>query len=394
VGSELSGVVRIVAAGVSVVQLASGTSGRCRWYRRAVRPFPATMGRMDAPVPFDGRPGVADTLGRAMRDLRISVTDRCNFRCTYCMPKEIFGKDYAFLPHAQVLTFEEIERLARAFVALGVEKLRITGGEPLVRRDLPHLIEMLAAIRRPDGGPIDLTLTTNGSALRALAQPLADAGLQRVTVSLDSLDDEIFGAMNGIDFPVAKVLDGIAAGTEAGLAPIKINMVVRRGINETSILPMATWAREAGVILRFIEYMDVGHSNGWRLDEVVPAAELIETVAAAWPIEPADASYRGEVADRWRYLDGGGEFGVISSVTEPFCRDCTRARISAEGKLYTCLFAVDGVDLRAVVRSEASDADLVDFLARTWARRGDRYSELRSAATSTLPKIEMFAMGG
>jgi cyclic pyranopterin phosphate synthase len=349
---------------------------------------------MDAPVPFDGRPGVADTLGRAMRDLRISVTDRCNFRCTYCMPKELFGKDYAFLPRAQVLTFEEIERLARAFVALGVEKLRITGGEPLVRRDLPRLIEMLAALRRPDGNPVDLTLTTNGSALRALAGPLADAGLQRVTVSLDSLDDEVFGAMNGIDFPVAKVLDGIAAATEAGLAPIKINMVVRRGTTESSVLPMAAWARDAGVILRFIEYMDVGHSNGWRLDEVVPAAELLETIAVAWPIEPADASYRGEVADRWRYLDGGGEFGVISSVTEPFCRDCTRARISAEGKLYTCLFAVDGTDLREVVRSEASDAELVAFVERTWARRGDRYSELRSAATASLPKIEMFAMGG
>jgi cyclic pyranopterin phosphate synthase len=352
------------------------------------------MDRMDAPAAFDDRPGVTDTLGRAMRDLRISVTDRCNFRCTYCMPKEIFGKDYAFLPREQILSFEEIERLARAFVALGVEKLRITGGEPLVRRDLPRLIAMLAAIRRPDSGPLDLTLTTNGSALRALAPALAEAGLRRVTVSLDSLDDEVFGAMNGIDFPVAKVLDGIAAATEAGLAPVKINMVVRRGVNESSVLPMAAWAREAGVILRFIEYMDVGHSNGWRLDEVVPAAELIETVGATWPVEPADASYRGEVADRWRYLDGGGEFGVISSVTEPFCRDCTRARISAEGVLYTCLFAVDGVDLRELVRSTTSDADLVAFLERTWARRGDRYSELRSAATSSLPRIEMFAMGG
>jgi GTP 3',8-cyclase len=352
------------------------------------------MTPMDAPMPFDGRPGPTDTLGRAMRDLRISVTDRCNFRCTYCMPKEIFGADYAFLPRDQVLSFEEIERSARIFVSLGVEKLRITGGEPLVRRELPHLIEMLAALRRPDGGPIDLTLTTNGSALRALARPLAAAGLQRVTVSLDSLDDAVFGAMNGIEFPVARVLDGIDAALEAGLAPVKINMVVRRGINEASVLPMAAWARETGVILRFIEYMDVGHSNGWRLDEVVPAAELVETIAAAWPVEPAEPAYRGEVAGRWRYADGGGEFGVISSVTQPFCRDCTRARLSAEGKLYTCLFAVDGHDLRAVLRSGATDAELTDVIEGIWLRRGDRYSELRSAATSTLPKIEMFAMGG
>ena len=352
------------------------------------------MARMDAPMTFDGRPGPTDTLGRAMRDLRISVTDRCNFRCTYCMPKEIFGKDYAFLPRDQILSFEEIERLARAFVAGGVEKLRITGGEPLVRRGLPDLIAMLSAIRRPDGRALDLTLTTNGSALRALARPLADAGLQRVTVSLDSLDDEVFGAMNGVDFPVAKVLDGIAAATEAGLAPIKVNMVVRRGINETSVVPMAAWAREAGVILRFIEYMDVGHSNGWRMDDVVPATELIEMLASVWPVEPADPLYRGEVADRWRYVDGGGEFGVIASVTEPFCRDCTRARISAEGQLYTCLFAVEGHDLRAVLRSDATDADLAAHIETIWTRRGDRYSELRSAATSDLPRIEMFAMGG
>jgi cyclic pyranopterin phosphate synthase len=352
------------------------------------------MAFMDAPMPFDGRPGPTDTLGRAMRDLRISVTDRCNFRCTYCMPKEIYGRDYAFLPRDQVLSFEEIERLARAFVSLGVEKLRITGGEPLVRRDLPDLVAMLAALRRPDGGEIDLTLTTNGSALRALARPLAEAGLQRVTVSLDSLDDAVFGAMNGIEFPVAKVLDGIDAAFEAGLAPVKVNMVVRRGVNESSILPMATWARGTGVILRFIEYMDVGHSNGWRLDEVVPANEIIDAIAAVWPVEAAEPSYRGEVAGRWRYADGGGEFGVISSVTQPFCRDCTRARISAEGKLYTCLFAVEGHDLRAILRSEASDADLTDEVATIWLRRGDRYSELRSAATSTLPRIEMFAMGG
>jgi cyclic pyranopterin phosphate synthase len=340
------------------------------------------------------RAGPVDTLGRAMRDLRISVTDRCNFRCTYCMPKEIFGRDYAFLPRDQVLAFEEIARLARIFVGLGVEKLRITGGEPLVRRDLPDLIAMLAAIRRPDGLPIDLTLTTNGSALRVLAGSLAAAGLQRVTVSLDSLDDAVFGVMNGIDFPVAKVLDGVDAALEAGLAPVKINMVVRSGVNESSVVPMARWARETGVILRFIEYMDVGHSNGWRLDEVVPAADLLKAIAAVWPIEPAEAAYRGEVAARWRYLDGRGEFGVISSVSQPFCRDCTRARISAEGKLYTCLFAVDGHDLREILRSDASDDALATFIETIWTRRGDRYSELRSAATTTLPRIEMFAMGG
>jgi cyclic pyranopterin phosphate synthase len=310
------------------------------------------------------------------------------------MPKEIFGKDYAFLPRDQVLTFEEIERAARVFVSLGVEKLRITGGEPLVRRELPDLVRMLAALRRPDGGEIDLTLTTNGSALRTLAGPLAEAGLRRVTVSLDSLDDAIFGVMNGIEFPVARVLDGIDAAIEAGLAPVKVNMVVRRGINQSSILPMATWARETGVILRFIEYMDVGHSNGWRLDEVVPASEVLDAITSVWPAEPAEPAYRGEVAGRYRYTDDGGEFGVISSVTQPFCRDCTRARISAEGKLYTCLFAVEGHDLRALLRSGVSDADVTGAIEAIWLHRGDRYSELRSAATSTLPKIEMFAMGG
>jgi cyclic pyranopterin phosphate synthase len=335
-----------------------------------------------------------DRLGRPLHDLRISVTDRCNFRCTYCMPKEIFGRDYAFLPRDQVLSFEEIERAARAFVSLGVEKLRITGGEPLVRRDLPELIGQLAALRTPEGDELDLTLTTNGAALRALAPALAEAGLRRVTVSLDSLDDAVFGAMNGIDFPVARVLDGIDAALEAGLTPVKINMVVRRGINEASIVPMARWARETGVILRFIEYMDVGHSNGWRLDEVVSAAELIETVTTMWPADPADAGYLGEVADRWTYRDGGGEFGVISSVTQPFCRDCTRARLSADGQLYTCLFAATGRDVRAVLRDGSSDEALTVFLADTWRARDDRYSELRSQSTSDLPRIEMFAMGG
>ena len=335
-----------------------------------------------------------DRLGRPLHDLRISVTDRCNFRCTYCMPKEIFGHDYAFLPKDQVLSFEEIVRAARAFTELGVGKLRITGGEPLVRRGLPELIRMLAELQALDGQALDLTLTTNGAALRALAQPLKDAGLQRVTVSLDSLDDAVFGAMNGVDFPVARVLEGIEAALEACLDPVKINMVVRRGINEASIVPMARWARDEGVTLRFIEYMDVGHSNGWRLDEVVPAAELIDAVTAIWPAEPAEPGYRGEVAGRWRYLDDGGEFGVISSVTRPFCRDCTRARLSADGKLYTCLFAVTGLDVRAKLRDGSSDGELLTFLTDAWTRRDDRYSELRSQSTSDLPKIEMFAMGG
>jgi cyclic pyranopterin phosphate synthase len=343
---------------------------------------------------FDGRAGIADTMGRAMRDLRISVTDRCNFRCTYCMPKEVFGRDFEFLPRDQVLTLEEIARVAQVFVALGVEKLRITGGEPLVRRNLPALVEMLAALRTPAGDPVDLTLTTNGSALRGLAGPLREAGLQRVTVSLDSLDDAVFGAMNGVDFPVARVLDGIAAAREAGLDPIKINMVVRREINEASIVPMARWARDEGLILRFIEYMDVGHTNGWRLDEVVPAAEIVARIADVLPLEPAAPSYRGEVASRWRYADGGGELGVIASVTAPFCGDCTRARVSAEGKLYTCLFSGEGHDLRAALRGGASDAELEALVGSIWGRRDDRYSELRTEATGELPRVEMFAMGG
>jgi cyclic pyranopterin phosphate synthase len=336
-----------------------------------------------------------DRLGRRIRDLRISVTDRCNFRCTYCMPRELFGRDYPFLPHAEVLTFEEIERVGRVFVGLGAEKLRITGGEPLVRRDLPDLVRMLAGIERPDGGPVDLTLTTNGSALRHLAQPLRDAGLGRVTVSLDSLDDGVFRLMNGVDFPVEKVLDGIDAAVEVGLAPIKVNMVVRRGANETSILPMARWARERGFILRYIEYMDVGHSNGWRMDEVVPAAEIVSTIDAEMPLEPLAPNYAGEVAGRWRYRDGSGEVGVIASVTMPFCGACTRARLSAEGTLYTCLFAVGGRDLKGPLRSGATDEDLAAIVAGVWRDRDDRYSDLRSASTtSRLPKVEMFAMGG
>ena len=333
---------------------------------------------------------VLDTRSRPLRDLRISVTDRCDFRCVYCMPKEVFGRDFQFLRRSELLTFEEIAQVVRIGAGLGVRKLRLTGGEPLMRRDLERLVEMLAGIDGID----DIAMTTNGSLLPRKARVLADAGLRRVTVSLDSLDDAVFGEMNGVDFPVARVLDGIDAALEAGLTPVKVNMVVRRGINEASILPMARWARETGVTLRFIEYMDVGHSNGWRLDEVVPAAELVEAVTAAWPAEPSEPAYRGEVAGRYRYLDGAGEFGIISSVTRPFCRDCTRARLSADGKLYTCLFAAAGRDVRAVLRDGSTDDELLAFLADTWRARDDRYSELRSGSTSDLPKIEMFAMGG
>jgi GTP 3',8-cyclase len=329
-----------------------------------------------------------DTFGRPLRDLRISVTDRCNFRCVYCMPKEVFGRDYRFLDRRELLTFEELERLARAFVACGVEKIRITGGEPLVRRDLERLIEKLAAI---DG--LDLTLTTNGALLPQKARALREAGLGRVTVSLDSLDDGVFAAMNDVDFPVERVLEGIDAAAAAGL-PVKVNMVVKRGVNEDSVLPMARLFRGRGHILRFIEYMDVGHSNGWRLDDVVPAAEIVAAVDAELPVEPAEANYRGEVARRWRYRDGSGEIGVISSVTQPFCGDCSRARLSAEGRLYTCLFGVRGHDLRAVVRGGTSDPELADAVGRIWIRRSDRYSEIRSENTVDLPKVEMSYIGG
>jgi cyclic pyranopterin phosphate synthase len=343
---------------------------------------------------FDGRPGLPDRFGRALRDLRISVTDRCNFRCPYCMPAELFGRDFAFLPRDQMLTFEEITRLSAIFVDLGVGKLRITGGEPLVRRDLPVLVSELASLRTPEGGPVDLTLTTNGSALRPLAGALRGAGLQRITVSLDSLDDAVSARMNGVDFPVARVLDGIAAARSAGLAPIKVNAVIRRGLNEASILPLARWARDEGLVLRFIEYMDVGTANGWRLDDVVPADEILATLDAELPLEAVVANYRGEVAGRYRYRDGGGEIGVIASVTRPFCGDCTRARLSAEGLLYTCLFAVHGTDLKSPLRNGEGDAELADRIRAVWSSRADRYSELRSAATERLPKVEMFALGG
>ncbi|MFN2490030.1 MAG: GTP 3',8-cyclase MoaA [Actinomycetota bacterium] len=332
---------------------------------------------------------LVDKLGRPVRDLRISVTDRCNFRCVYCMPKEVFGRDYQFLERSQLLTFEEIDRLARVFAAHGVAKIRLTGGEPLVRRDIERLIEKLAAI-----ADLDIALTTNGSLLAHKARSLRDAGLRRVTVSLDSLDDAAFRTMNDVDFPVRRVLAGIDAAAAVGLGPIKVNMVVKRGVNESSIVPMARHFRAAGHTLRFIEYMDVGHTNGWRMDDVVPASEIVETLSAELPIEPADSNYRGEVARRWRYSDGSGEIGVIASVTQPFCRDCTRARISAEGSLYTCLFATAGHDLRALLRSGASDADLAEAIARVWRGRGDRYSEIRSAHTGTLPRVEMSYIGG
>ncbi len=331
-----------------------------------------------------------DRLARPLRDLRISVTDRCNFRCTYCMPKEVFGRDFAFLPRAEILSYEEIERLSRAFVSLGVQKLRITGGEPLVRRNLTELVAMLAAIE----GVEDLTMTTNGALLARFAEPLRDAGLQRVTVSLDSLDDEVFGEMNGVNFPVRRVLDGIAAAQDAGLAPVKVNMVVKRGVNDASILPMARYCRDHGLILRMIEYMDVGHSNGWRMQDVVTAAELVSIIDAEMPLEPLPQTYAGETANRWRYRDGGGEIGVIASVTQPFCGACTRARISAEGQLYTCLFSAGGHDLRAIVRSGATDDEIRAALQSIWRRRDDRYSDLRSEATADLPRVEMFAIGG
>ncbi len=333
---------------------------------------------------------VLDTLGRPMRDLRISVTDRCNFRCTYCMPREVFGPDHAFLPRAEILDFEEIERVVRAAVALGVRKVRLTGGEPLVRRNLEALVEMLATIEGVD----DLTLTTNGSLLAAHARTLAEAGLHRVTVSLDALDDETFMRMNDARVPVQRVLDGIAAADAAGLGPVKINAVIRRGINEHAVLDLAGHFRGTDATVRFIEYMDVGHSNGWRLDDVVPAAEVVAAIDARWPLEPLDPGYRGEVARRYRYRDGAGEIGVISSVTEPFCGDCTRARLSADGRLFTCLFATDGHDLRAVLRSGAGDADVADALRRIWTGRTDRYSELRTLETIDLPKVEMSYIGG
>ncbi len=334
---------------------------------------------------------VTDTFGRPMHDLRVSVTDRCNFRCVYCMPKEVFGSDYQFLPHKDILTYEEIARIVRVFVSCGVKKVRLTGGEPLLRREIERLIEMLADVPGLD----DLTLTTNGSPLtKEKASALQRAGLRRLTVSLDSLDDAVFQAMNDVSFPVARVLKAIDHAATAGLSPIKINMVVKRGLNEDSILPMVRYFRGTDHIVRFIEYMDVGASNGWKLDDVVPAAEIVEMINAEYPIEPIDSNYQGEVAQRWRYGDGGGEIGVISSVTQPFCGSCSRVRLSAEGSFYTCLFATGGHDFRGLVRGGASDEEIKGLLSTIWSRRDDRYSALRTAETVALPKIEMSYIGG
>jgi len=331
-----------------------------------------------------------DTRNRRLHDLRISVTDRCNFRCRYCMPREIFGRDYEFLARDQLLSFVEIERVARVSTRLGVRKIRLTGGEPLLRKGVEALVERLAAIPEID----DLTMTTNGSVLARKAQALADAGLDRMTVSLDSLDDETFMAMNDSGVPVDVVLEGIDAAAAAGLTPIKINVVVKRGVNDGEVVSIAERFKGAGHIVRFIEYMDVGHTNGWRLDDVVPAAEIIAAINARLPLELVTANYPGEVANRWRYRDGDGEIGVISSVTRPFCGSCTRARLSAEGMLYTCLFATGGHDLRALLRDGATDDDVAEALSAMWATRDDRYSELRSSRTVDLPKIEMSYIGG
>ena len=341
---------------------------------------------------------VADTLARPLHDLRISVTDRCNFRCVYCMPKEVFDKDYAFLPQTSLLSFEEITRVAKLFVAHGVEKIRLTGGEPLLRKNVEKLIAMLAALKTPDGRDLDLTLTTNGSLLAKKAQALKDAGLKRVTVSLDSLDDATFKRMNDVDFPVSDVLHGIDVAHQAGLGPIKVNMVVKGGMNDQEIVPMAHHFKDSPFILRFIEYMDVGASNGWKMDEVIPSAEVVRRISAIMPLQEIEPNYSGETAERWRYADGGGEIGVISSVTQAFCQSCTRARLSTEGKLFTCLFATNGHDLRALVRGGRSDEEISTAIAHLWRARGDRYSQLRTANTEGLARamkrVEMSYIGG
>ena len=345
-----------------------------------------TAGRSAAPQFAGGE--LADTRGRAMHDLRISVTDRCNFRCVYCMPRETFGADHPFLPYSAILSFEEITRLARIFVGLGVQKIRLTGGEPLVRRQLHRLVAMLAEVG------VEITLTTNGSLLAKQARALKQAGLDRVTVSLDSLDDATFRAMNDADFPVAKVIEAIEVAAAEGLGPVKINSVVKRGVNDRDVLGMAERWRGSGHIVRFIEYMDVGSSNGWRMDDVVPSAEIVRWIGERWPLEPLDASYAGEVAGRWRYRDGAGEIGVISSVTQAFCSSCTRMRLSTEGSLFTCLFARSGHDLKGLLRGGASDDELRNEIAALWQRRADRYSEIRTAETARLRKVEMSYIGG
>jgi GTP 3',8-cyclase len=345
---------------------------------------------------------LGDTLGRPLRDLRISVTDRCNFRCSYCMPKEVFDKNHAYLPHAALLDFEEITRLARLFVAHGVQKLRLTGGEPLLRKNIEVLIAQLAALRTPEGAPLDITLTTNGSLLARKAKALRDAGLRRVTVSLDGLDDAVFRGMNDVDFPVAEVLAGIEAARAVGLGPIKVNMVVKRGTNEHEILPMARHFRGTGIVLRFIEYMDVGVTNGWRMDEVLPSADVVRLIAQDMPLVALDATRPGETAERWGYADEQGrhvpelgEIGVISSVTQAFCQDCNRARLSTEGKLYLCLFASRGHDLRALLREGADDAAITSAIGAIWGQRADRYSELRNTiGAPTQARVEMSYIGG
>jgi len=347
--------------------------------------IPIISGRAAAP-PFGGG-ALVDTRARPMRDLRISVTDRCNFRCVYCMPREVFDANHQFLPHSAILSFEEIARLARIFVELGVQKIRLTGGEPLVRRDLQRLVAMLAEL------PVEITLTTNGSLLAKQVRALKAAGLDRVTVSLDSLDDATFRAMNDADFPVAKVIDAIDAAAAEGL-PVKVNTVVKRGVNDQDIVRMAERWRGTGHIVRFIEYMDVGSSNGWRMDDVVPSAEVVQRISARWPLEVVDANYTGEVAERWRYVDGAGEIGVISSVTQAFCSTCTRMRLSTEGSLFTCLFGQSGHDLKALVRGGASDDAIRNEIAAVWQQRTDRYSEIRTEATSRERKVEMSYIGG
>jgi GTP 3',8-cyclase len=342
---------------------------------------------------------LTDRLSRELRDLRISVTDRCNFRCVYCMPREVFDKNYAFLPHSALLSFEEIERLARVFVEHGVEKIRLTGGEPLLRKNIEFLIERLALLRTPEGRPLDITLTTNGSILARKARSLKDAGLSRVTVSLDALDDALFRRMNDADFAVADVLEGIEAAHAAGLAPLKVNMVVKRGTNDAEIVPMARHFKGSGTVLRFIEYMDVGASNGWNMSEVLPSADVVARIAEHFPLAPLEAHNDAETAQRWGYRDGSGEIGVISSVTRAFCSSCTRARLSTEGKLYLCLFATSGHDLRALIRSGASDATVATAIARIWEARADRYSELRGSnalppVDPDAPRVEMSYIGG
>ncbi|MDQ3974384.1 MAG: GTP 3',8-cyclase MoaA [Actinomycetota bacterium] len=334
--------------------------------------------------------GVHDLLGRPLRDLRVSVTDRCNFRCRYCMPREVFGPGFRFLPRAELLTFEEITRVVRAFARCGVRKVRLTGGEPLVRRGIEQLVEMLART----GGIDDLAMTTNGSLLASRAATLRAAGLGRLTVSLDAVDDAAFRAMSDVEIPLSAVLEGIAAAREAGFAPIKLNAVVKRGVNDDGVVELARYGREHGHVVRFIEYMDVGNANGWSRDEVVPAEEIVARVGARWPLEPVAARYRGEVASRYSYRDGRGEIGVIASVTKPFCQTCTRARLSAVGELYTCLFAGNGRDLRPLLRGGANDADLEAFISGTWRARSDRYSEERSSQGPGGPKVEMSYIGG